>query len=63
MIIFISKEEYYNPQTDKKGIVDIRIVKQKHGDNRTIKLAWIPQCMLFANLARECWDPKKKASE
>ncbi len=51
-IIFLSKEEYYDMQTEKKGIVDIRIVKQKHGDNGTVELAWIPRYMKFANLIR-----------
>lgn len=53
MIIFMSKEEYYNPHAENKNIVDISIVKQKHGDNKTIELAWIPQCMRFANLSKE----------
>ena len=51
-IIFMSKEEYYDTHTEKKGLVDIRIVKQKHGDNRTVELAWIPRYMSFANLIK-----------
>ena len=53
MIIFISREEYYNPQTEKKRIAEIKIAKQKHGDNRTIELAWTPRRMKFSNLIRE----------
>ena len=44
---------YYNKDTERKGISEIIIAKQRNGPIGTVELAWLPELTKFANLARE----------
>lgn len=50
VVMFIYRDEYYNHDTDKKGISEIIIAKQRNGPIGTIELAWLPEYTKFANL-------------
>ena len=52
MIIFLYRDDYYNKDTEKKGISEIIIAKQRNGPIGTTELAWLPQYTKFANLER-----------
>ncbi|MEG0766077.1 MAG: replicative DNA helicase, partial [Clostridia bacterium] len=51
IVMFLHREEYYDPDTEDKNIAEIIISKQRNGPLGTIKLAWLGQYTQFANLA------------
>nr|WP_297707004.1 replicative DNA helicase [uncultured Butyrivibrio sp.] len=53
MVMFIYRDDYYNKDTEKKGIAEIIIAKQRHGPIGTVELLWLPQYTKFANLEKE----------
>jgi len=53
VVMFIYRDDYYNKDTDKKGISEIIIAKQRNGPIGTVELAWLPEYTKFANLARD----------
>ena len=50
VVMFIYRDEYYNKDTEEKGITEIIIAKQRNGAIGTIKLGWLPQYTKFVNL-------------
>ncbi len=50
VVMFIYRDDYYNKDTDLKGISEIIIAKQRNGPIGTVNLAWFPQYTKFANL-------------
>jgi replicative DNA helicase len=57
MVCFIYRDDYYNHDSNEKGIAELIIAKNRHGDQGTVKLAWMGQYTLFANLANENGGP------
>ncbi len=49
MVMFIYRDDYYNKDTEKKGVADIIIAKQRNGPIGTVELMWLPQYTKFAN--------------
>ena len=52
VVMFIYRDDYYNQDSDKKGIAEIIIAKQRNGPTGTVELSWQPSTTKFANLAR-----------
>lgn len=52
MVMFIYRDDYYNKDTEKKGVAEIIIAKQRNGPIGTVELLWMPQFTKFANLER-----------
>ena len=52
VVMFLYRDDYYNPDTEKKGIAEVIIAKQRNGPIGTIELAWLPDYTKFANLQR-----------
>ena len=52
VVMFIYRDDYYNKDTDKKGIAEIIIAKQRNGPIGTIELVWLPDYTKFANMER-----------
>ena len=50
VVMFIYRDDYYNKDTELKGVSEIIIAKQRNGPIRTVNLAWLPQYTEFANL-------------
>jgi len=50
-VMFVYRDEYYYPDTEKKGIAEIIIGKQRKGPVGTVELAWLPHATTFRNLA------------
>ncbi len=53
VVMFLHREEYYNPETEDKNIAEVNVAKQRSGPLKTVKLAWLSEITTFANLARE----------
>jgi len=49
VVMFIYREDYYKKDTDRRGIADIIIAKQRNGPVGSIELAWLPDYTRFAN--------------
>ena len=53
VVMFIYRDEYYNPETtSKKGLAEIIIAKQRNGPTGTVNLTWLPQYTKFVNRIR-----------
>ena len=51
IIVFIYRDEVYNPESPDKGLAEIIIAKQRHGPTGKVKLAFLSQFTLFQNYA------------
>ena len=49
VVMFIYRDDYYNPDTEKKGIADIIIAKQRKGSVGSVELVWLQDYTNFAN--------------
>ena len=52
VVMFIYRDEYYNPETERPGIAEIIVAKQRSGSTGPVDLAWLGQYTKFANLVR-----------
>lgn len=52
VVMFIYRDDYYNKDTEKKGIAEIIIAKQRNGPIGTVELVWLPDYTKFANMER-----------
>ncbi len=52
MVMFLYRDEYYNPASDDKGIAEVIIGKHRNGPTGKVQLAWLEQYTKFASLAR-----------
>ncbi len=52
VVMFIYRDDYYNHDTDKKGIAEVIIAKQRNGPIGTIELKWSPEYTKFFNLEK-----------
>ena len=49
LILFIYRDEVYNPETKDKGMAEIIISKQRHGPIGTVQLTFLPEFTRFEN--------------
>jgi replicative DNA helicase len=52
IVIFIYRDDYYNPESEQRGMAEIIIAKHRNGPTGTSHLAFLEQYTKFANLAR-----------
>lgn len=52
VIMFLYRDEYYNKDSENKGIAEIIIAKQRNGSIGTVNLVWLPSLTKFANLEK-----------
>ena len=52
LVMFLYRDEYYNKDSEKRGIAEVIIAKQRRGPIGTIELAWLPDFTKFANLQK-----------
>ncbi|HWQ71269.1 MAG TPA: replicative DNA helicase [Desulfitobacteriaceae bacterium] len=53
VISFIYRDEYYHPESDKKGIAEIIVAKQRNGPVGTVELGYLKEFTKFVNLERQ----------
>lgn len=51
VVMFIYRDDYYNKDSEEKGVAEIIIGKQRNGPVGTVKLKWQAELTRFANLA------------
>ncbi|MBD5135939.1 MAG: replicative DNA helicase [Lachnospiraceae bacterium] len=52
VVMFLYRDEYYHKDSDRKGIAEVIIAKQRSGATGTVELVWLPQYTKFANKER-----------
>ena len=50
IVMFIYWDEYYNPDSEKKGVAEVIVAKQRSGPTGPVELAWLSQYTKFGNL-------------
>ncbi len=50
VIMFLHREDYYNPDTEEKNIAEVIVSKQRNGPLGTVKLVWLGQFTRFASM-------------
>ena len=48
-ILFLYRDDYYNPNTEEKNVAECIVSKNRHGETGTVKLQWLPQFTTFAD--------------
>lgn len=52
LVLFIYRDEYYNPESDKKGIAELIIAKQRNGPVGTVETIFMKDYTRFENKSR-----------
>ena len=52
VVVFLYRDEYYNPDTEKQNIAEAIIAKQRNGPTGTVELVWLGQFTKFASYAK-----------
>ncbi|MBR5377016.1 MAG: replicative DNA helicase [Lachnospiraceae bacterium] len=50
MVMFIYRDDYYNEDSDRKGIADIIIAKHRNGEVGKVSLVWLASLTKFENM-------------
>ncbi len=53
IVMFIYRDDYYNPDTEKKNIAEVIIAKHRNGSTGTVELRWFGEYTKFANLKKD----------
>ncbi len=48
-VMFLYRDEYYNENTEDKGIAECIVAKNRHGETGTVKLQWFGQYQAFTD--------------
>ena len=52
VVMFLYRDEYYNPDTEKKNLAEVIVAKQRNGSTGSVELVWLGQYTKFANRER-----------
>ncbi len=53
VVMFIYRDEYYNKDTDSKGIAEVTIAKHRNGPTGSVDLVWLPQYTRFVSAEKK----------
>lgn len=48
-VMFLYRDEYYNENTEDKGVAECIVSKNRHGETGTVKMQWLPQYQTFTD--------------
>ncbi|NLK21772.1 MAG: replicative DNA helicase [Epulopiscium sp.] len=52
VVMFLYRDEYYHPDTEKKNQAEVIIAKQRNGPTGTVDLIWLGQYTKFVNMQK-----------
>ena len=50
VVLFLYRDDYYNEDSEEKGVTEVIIGKHRSGPTGVVKLAWIGKCTRFVNM-------------
>ena len=53
IVMFLYRDDYYNPETEKKNVAEVIMAKHRSGSTGTVELLWLGEYTKFANKYRE----------
>ena len=53
VVIMLYREDYYDPDTEKKNIADILIKKHRNGPIGSVELFWHPERIQFSSIDKK----------
>jgi len=53
VVLFIYRDEAYNPESDQRGVAELIVAKHRNGPTGVARLAFLDHFVKFANMARE----------
>jgi len=56
LVLFIYREEQYDPTPENENLAEIIIGKQRNGPTGVVRLAFLKQCTKFASLAADAYE-------
>ena len=52
VVMFLYRDDYYHKDSEKKGIAEVNIAKQRNGPTGTVELVWLAQYTQFVNITK-----------
>jgi replicative DNA helicase len=52
IVMFLYRDDYYNPESDKKNIAEVILAKHRSGSTGTVELTWLGTYTKFANVEK-----------
>ena len=52
IVLFIFREDYYSPDSDKRNIAELIVAKNRHGETGKVELKWMPEYTTFDTLEK-----------
>lgn len=56
LVMFLYRDDYYNPESEKKDIAEVIIAKHRGGSTGTLDLLWLGSYTKFVNLEKRFDD-------
>lgn len=53
IVMFLYRDDYYNPDSDKKNIAEVILAKHRNGSTGTVELLWLGNYTKFVNTYKE----------
>lgn len=52
IVMFLYRDDYYNEDSEKKGVAEVIIAKHRGGSTRTVELLWLGSYTKFVNIEK-----------
>lgn len=53
LVMFLYRDEYYNPESEKKNIAEVLVSKHRHGETGTVELVWLCNFQKFMDYDKD----------
>ena len=50
IVMFLSRDDYYNADTEKRNVAECIVAKNRHGETGKVELRWMPEYTAFGTL-------------
>lgn len=57
IVLFIYRDDYYNPDSELRNQAELIIAKNRHGETGRVMVQWLPEFTMFSNLERNREEP------
>lgn len=57
IVLMLYRDDYYNPESEERNIVEVIVAKNRHGEPGTEKLQWLPEFFSFSDLEQNRAEP------